>query len=1458
MASNYYGYNHGNSSYPQNQQPSFQDQYPSTAPAPTAQQTASQSYYQGSQTQPRQAASAVRQTATDNRPAATTQYNGLHFPAPAPAKQSRATTSHSGGSTGNAVANTGGAAGSNAPNVGNTAGYGSGGLYQASNKSSGSHTRQRTDASAGRSHDRAEHALSASTGWNTGATTSSAVRATSQVVDTSYGYSYNKPDTVSQQQQQQQQQQNYYQTQRTSATPSTAQTSLLNSGYDQTPSYTSSSAPQPSSTASKPLSQVYRQPAQSSSTASYGHSYETPSAKTNASNTTPTYQQPVDYGKTYHDDADQSQSYLHRVYTLPQPTPTRNGADSSGSYFSNNHATEPSYATSSQTSKPNTVAQTTPYDRTAQDLGRGSSTATSASSYSYNSSATAPTQSTQAQYYQDYAAANVVQLQATPYNDGSASTTSTTQAASAPAPVPVQQPVETPAPPAKKARKPRQSASQKSPTANTPKPRALRKSKASATAAAASPVNQQPASLPPQHTFYPADFKSDKPATNASAIRSTAMKVDPPPERSLSPSSGTGVDMQTMEQHMREMVEKMREYQSRDPTAFQQVWENVKRANPSAAGGKGGAPLPSTSSKNTGGVDSPRQKIANLAKPATSQQAPAEAGRQTPGLGNAASQAQKTVWPATQKVALSQTTSRFLTGLGQACTELYITGILDYGPTFPELCDKLESQGYKFERNKLATELLKTSESVDSTRASASTAAPAISAAKPATDIPPRTMTPQSMKSFNPRNIKDSITSFVPQDHNHHDHSQNFVAPSMIYREVSYPTHFGQPESNVRSDEPSALPTPAAAQASSPQPIPEKPAKGTSKKRVSMANISHQPPLQAPQTPRTPQAMIVSAQPQAPVAPQPSFPPALREEPMPDASPASMVIPISRYESLIQASSPFSPYVTSQPKEDTSALEKLQSKLEAQMSRLKELEEPLELPAQLASVPSQPAPLPPPLPPPPTSRKVSLLRPLPLDKKKALRRNTYDERMVVHAVLQSTGRNPQYEGLNSRLTMLKRLHPDTFDNTTDIAEIPWDVYDPPPAPLPGETRKVKRSIVPDELEERGRKREPVPFTTGVPRTEPDPSIPTFTEGKIRGKRGRPRGSRGVPRGTRGGRGGRGGATAGGTVETPNTDPNSAGDTSTTANAHKYGTVTRVNINTLRNGGGGGDSSRKRKYGDSPDPRYPGDGSSGGWGNGLSQTVAPVFKCQWEKCNHELQNLETLRRHLIKKHRVENTQGVLPCCWGKCGNLIPIGRLDPETGAQVFEQRRRRFNFGTGAQWENHVLGEHLRVVREELGEGMSVSVARSLSRGSSAHSVEGRLRSMSRDRTGRSVTPVITQAPHGYKFTPPPGFSAGSQFRLAHEFPQPVEIDSDVDEETLLEEELARLERMGAGAECLHLSNFPGLEFDSGEGWTAKLRKLTSDLSQIAPVAPVAPAPIRASAEGDDENREKGKVRADD
>ncbi|EPS35237.1 hypothetical protein H072_11563 [Dactylellina haptotyla CBS 200.50] len=1405
MASNYYTYPYGNTTYSQSQ-PSVQEPDSNTAAQPS-----SQSYYESNQAQSRQPAANSQQLAPEAR-SRTTQYNGLHFPTPAPARQTQAAGRFPSAAA-NAGASSSAIGGGNVSGGGAAAGYGSQGLYK-STETAGHQSVQRNSGTAAGTQGYGTHSQPASTARNAGTSGSVAGQRVSQsAADSNYSYAYPQQDSSSHQ--------SYYAPQRVSNSSRATQLAAQAQSavdYDQSLHYGGSSH-QVSSKSSQSVSQTqptqtYRQPAQSAAKG-YENRYDLSATRTDTTTPNATNQQAADYGRNYQDDGDQNQSYLHQIYTLPQPTPTRGTADSTRSYFSNVHATETPYSSSAP---PAPQPKPSPGRQSAHDRSQQNSDINPLSSATnFNHADSSSSIKSTPQYNQIHSSSATTQRLPAPDHHSF----STTKPIAASSSVPILQPTALAS--ASKVKKPRQTGSQKSPTTKTPKPRAPRKPKASTAAAAATTTTSE---MPKQHTFFPpVDNASD--SSGMAKQASSALQISaanssggqPVPAASSSPA----LEIESMEQHMREMVEKMREYQSRDPTAFQQVWENVKRAGPGGAGGKASTPTPTPTptAKTAPNKGSPHQATSNLAKTARTTKKPTVATTVTSSPASAAAPAEKTHWPSDQKVALSQATSKFFKNIGQNCSESFVMSLLDYGPTFAELCQKLSAQGYKFDGSKLALVLLKISETSDSSSTKgASESVPAMpaatlsstmgsSATNAALDPPSRSLAPQSIKSFTPRNIKDSIPAFALQDQNI-GQPQSFVAPSMIYQEV-YTAQFSQPESNVRSDDYIAPSSPVVnTNAPTPQ---EKPVSKSSstKKRVSLAKPSQKPP----QTPHAALSLPLSL-PQPQITPQPLT---TREERMVDTETVATSQPPTPLGNPYQASTPVMLYVPSQAAEENDALARVQSKLDAQMSRSKQIElpsHPLPKPP-VATLPSQP---PAPLPAPPT-RKPVLPKPPALDSRKALRRNTYDPQNIVHAVLLATGRHPNYEGLNSGFAILKRLHPDVFDNSVDLARIDWDLYDPPPGPGSGPARKTKNEHLLDEEDTRGRKRESVPFTPRTLQMEPGPSTPVSVDGRALGKRGRPRGrprgSRGVARAGRGGRSGTGTPTdAGYTTE----HPKSTEDSSTSASAHKYG-VTRVNINSLGVGanGNGGAGGRKRKHGDSPHSRRPSDASH--WSNGQS---IPVFKCQWEKCNHELQNLETLRRHLLKKHKVENAMGVMPCCWGDCGSIIPVESLNPETGKKIIESRRKRLNFGTGAAWDNHVIGEHLKMVKATLGEGMSIKTARSLSRESSAHSVEGRIRSMSRDRNGRSITPVITSAPFGYKFTPPPGFAGGSQFRRAHDFDNGF-----IDEKKLLEEELARTEQLGAGLETHGTVKIPGIEYDDGSGYLIKARKLTNDLSLLPP-----------------------------
>jgi hypothetical protein len=90
---------------------------------------------------------------------------------------------------------------------------------------------------------------------------------------------------------------------------------------------------------------------------------------------------------------------------------------------------------------------------------------------------------------------------------------------------------------------------------------------------------------------------------------------------------------------------------------------------------------------------------------------------------------------------------------------------------------------------------------------------------------------------------------------------------------------------------------------------------------------------------------------------------------------------------------------------------------------------------------------------------------------------------------------------------------------------------------------------------------------------------------------------------------------------------------------------------------------------------------------------PVFKCSWIKCNAELHNISTLRKHIAKLHKPEqeiiNDHGYL-CFWRKCSLLRKgdDGSLQPTP-------------IPTEEEWLEHIDKEHIHPLGQKFGDGPS-------------------------------------------------------------------------------------------------------------------------------------------------------------
>lgn len=99
----------------------------------------------------------------------------------------------------------------------------------------------------------------------------------------------------------------------------------------------------------------------------------------------------------------------------------------------------------------------------------------------------------------------------------------------------------------------------------------------------------------------------------------------------------------------------------------------------------------------------------------------------------------------------------------------------------------------------------------------------------------------------------------------------------------------------------------------------------------------------------------------------------------------------------------------------------------------------------------------------------------------------------------------------------------------------------------------------------------------------------------------------------------------------------------------------------------------------------------------SENVMPhyqVYPCKWKGCNSELDNLEKLKKHILKLHGEANSEGDYECSWGDCGtgdHIDANNNIRPgDEGVTSFE---------TLDHWFKHVNKAHIQAIAWKLGDG---------------------------------------------------------------------------------------------------------------------------------------------------------------
>ncbi|KAJ8108277.1 hypothetical protein OPT61_g8283 [Boeremia exigua] len=377
----------------------------------------------------------------------------------------------------------------------------------------------------------------------------------------------------------------------------------------------------------------------------------------------------------------------------------------------------------------------------------------------------------------------------------------------------------------------------------------------------------------------------------------------------------------------------------------------------------------------------------------------------------------------------------------------------------------------------------------------------------------------------------------------------------------------------------------------------------------------------------------------------------------------------------------------------------------------------------------------------------------PLDKKKALRRNTYNPATIARDVLLACGRHPFERQLNQHLDVLK-THIPQISNDSDLSTIRWDLIDPGNPP-PGYFKDSVQSLLEDadDEDESGDEDGEKVARQGSQSAQ---ALPAATNPFIKQKqRGRPP-RHSLPNTT-----------------TPSTPSRKTDSASMSASAPRPTAVPGVGYSAFRQIGPDGNLLPKKKgrpvgwrkaiHGSaaaqqrpsihSYKPRQPSTLHNVRADeepiviNSRSPSVAnhastyQSFKCKWQHCNAELHNFETLKMHVFKVHQKETLQQTFVCLWDDCSEETTT--VDPASNMSL--EQRTPHTFTEASAWRDHIRQHHFDPLVWERGDGPAGGL-------SDAHDSEAYLS----DAQGRRVTPRVTASPADFENVISPRHIPGS------------------------------------------------------------------------------------------------------
>jgi len=355
----------------------------------------------------------------------------------------------------------------------------------------------------------------------------------------------------------------------------------------------------------------------------------------------------------------------------------------------------------------------------------------------------------------------------------------------------------------------------------------------------------------------------------------------------------------------------------------------------------------------------------------------------------------------------------------------------------------------------------------------------------------------------------------------------------------------------------------------------------------------------------------------------------------------------------------------------------------------------------------------------------------PLDRYKAIRRSSYDPRTIARDVLLASGRHPDMRHLNAHLEILKRTM--DVDVNADLGTFRWDLADPG-GPAPGSGAELPTPLAievhndaDDEDDSdndsvvggagsRHALRQAIgvdgaaSFETAGQRSQSHKkkTLPLQDGHGIRRRGpGRPAtGSTPVQAGTPTGESPRGYAAL--RAQQAQLDENGQP-------IKKRGRPVGWRMHMMKNGPPAGTGTPSKLTKTQPKPPSPGP-------------EYQVFLCDWEGCRAELHNLSTLRKHIHKVHGKPSANGDYKCVWTGCAK--------PSTNMEGGRSVTRWTHFSSKVidQWKQHVEKKHLEPIAWKQGDGPAGGV----SSASEAELSEAYLS----DAHGRHLTPrVVVPAP---------------------------------------------------------------------------------------------------------------------